>query len=142
MKYDDASYHVGSAKSEAHAAAHIGLYLRWCVVAGLMSSDHTADPELRADLEKIAAGTLTGTKYLWETNSGKFADVDLTAEGNAFTKWYYSKGYLKELHAVSGKKDYQFTEREVDFTVLRHRLDAALQAWRANPPSKPWWRFW
>jgi hypothetical protein len=142
MKYDDGSYHVASARSEAHAAAHIGLYLRWCVVAGLMSKDHTTDPELGRALRRIEAGTLSGTKYLWDNNSGKFADVDLTAEGNAFTKSFYSKGYLKELHAVSGKKDYEFTEGEVDFAALRQRLDDALRAWRTNPPSKPWWRAW
>ena len=142
MKHDDASYHVGNAKSEAHAGAHIGLYFRWCVLAGLVSSEHTGDPELKSDLEKLRAGTLTGTKYLLENTSGKFADVDLTVEGNAFTNWFYSKRYLTELRAVTGKKDYQFTERDVDFASLRQRLDAALQSWRSAPPPRPWWRLW
>lgn len=142
VKYDDASYHVGTAPSEAHAAAHIGLYFRWCISAGLVSSEHWSDSELSVDLEKVRAGTLSGTKYIWETNSGKLADIDLTQEGNAFTRWFYGRRYFKELQAVTGMKDYACTEQDVNFGTLQQRLDAALDAWRRSPPPKAWWRIW
>jgi hypothetical protein len=141
MKYDDAAHHVGEAPSEAHAGAPIGLYFRWCVSAGLVSDEHTDDSDLLADIEKVRTGSMTGTEYVWETNSGKLADIDLNDEGNAFTKCFYSKSYPSELRDVTGKGDYEFTEEEVDFARLKDRLDAVLQTWRNSPP-KPWWRFW
>jgi hypothetical protein len=142
MKYDDASWHVGNAESDEHAAAHIGLYFRWCAMAGLLSEDHTEDPELGRGLDGLKNGSTTGTDYIWEVGSGKLSDVDLTDEGNAFTAWFYSKRYLPELRSVTGKRDYSFTERDVEFEPLRQRLDAALQGWRHAPPKKSWWRFW
>jgi hypothetical protein len=142
VKYDDAAYHVGNAKSDAHAAAHIGLYFRWALMAGLVSDEHTQDPGMKDRLAKVKAGSQTGTKYLWDNTSGKLADVDFTPEGNQFTRWFYSKRYLFELRAVTGKPDYQFTERELDFAILQERLDAALQAWRTTPPPRAWWKLW
>jgi len=142
MKYDDGSYHMGSAASQAHAAAHIGLYFRWCLAAGLVSEDHTEDPELAEQLDAIRRGQLTATEYLWENNSGKFADVDLTEEGNRFSKRYFARQYLKDLSALTGKADYQFTEAEIDFLRLKRVIDERFHEWKRSPSPRPWWRMW
>jgi hypothetical protein len=142
MKYDDGGYHLGSARSEAHAAAHIGLYFRWCLDAGLVSEEHTEDPELSEELEAIRRGRLTGTEYLWRYTSGKLSDDDLTEEGNRFSRTYMSKSYLGDLRRVTGKADYQFTEAEVDFSRLKAILDERLREWRRSPPARPWWKLW
>jgi hypothetical protein len=142
MKYDDGSYHVGYAPSEAHAAAHIGLYFRWCLGAGLLSEDHTGDPELAEQLESILQGRLTATEYLWKNSSGKLSDVDLTEEANRFTRQYLRKQYLEDLRRITGKPDYQFTEAEVEFSRLEAILDERLDEWRRTSMRRPWWRFW
>jgi hypothetical protein len=141
MKYDDAAYHIASADSEAHAAAHIGLYFRWCLVSGLVSEEHTAEPELADQLQNVRRGQLTGTEYLWENTSGKLADVDLSDEGNRFTKWFYDKYYLDELRSITRAPDYALTESDVDFQALRRQIDQSLTKWREKPPT-PWWKFW
>ncbi len=137
MKYDDGSYHIGSAPSEAHAAAHIGLYFRWCLAAGLVSEEHTEDPELREQLESVRHGALTATEYLWENTSGKLSGEDLTTEGNAFCKRYYSNEYLKDLRRVTARSDYQFTEAEVDFSKLKSVLDQRFRDWKRAPAPRP-----
>jgi hypothetical protein len=141
MKYDDGAYHLEPAESEAHAAAHIGLYFRWCVHSGLVSEEHTAEPELADQLQKVRHGQLTGTEYLWENTSGKLADVDLNDEGNRFTKWFYDKYYLDELRSITRAQDYALAESDVDFDALRRQLDQSLTKWREEPPA-PWWKFW
>ena len=106
VKYDDASYHLGDSTSEEVAAAHIGLFFRWCLISGLVSEEHTAEPELASQLKKVRDGRLSGAKYLWENTSGKLADVDLTEEGNRFSKQAYGK-YCKKLHELVAKPDHQ-----------------------------------
>jgi len=142
MKYDDGSFHIGSAPSEAHALAHIALYFRWCLAAGLVSEEHTGDPEMAERLDSIIRGRSTATEYLWENNSGKLADVDLTDRGDRFSKGYFAKQYLEDLRRVTGKSDYQFTESEVDFSKLKNVLDERFGEWTRSLTRRPWWRFW
>jgi hypothetical protein len=133
---------LANAPSEGHAAAHIGLYFRWCLSVGLVSDEHTQDDEFVPLLDRIGTGELMATDYLWENFSGKLADVDFNEEGNRFSKWYFSKRYLSDLRAVSGLGDYEFTEADVDFKEIKALLDQRLQEWRKAPPSQPWWKFW
>lgn len=142
MKYDDASWHMGDAKSEAHAGAHIGLYFRWCLAADLVSEEHTEEEELVQELDRVRKGELSATEYLWENTSGKLADVDLTDDGDLFTRWFYSKRYLNLLLESVGKDAYAFTEDEVDFSRLRLHLDEAFRKWKASPPKRLWWKLW
>jgi hypothetical protein len=141
VKYDDGAYHLGSAATPEHAVAHIGLYFRWCVVSGLVSDEHTDDPDLERMLRRVRKGSLPGGSYLWENTSGKLAECDLTQEGNDFTRAMYSD-YCARVASTVGREQYQFTEAEVDFATVQQWLDGELQKWRSTPRSRPWWRFW
>ncbi|MGA7990943.1 MAG: hypothetical protein WCC53_05875 [Thermoanaerobaculia bacterium] len=142
MKHDDASYHCGKGATDAHSFAHIGLWFRWCLIAGLVSDEHTEDPELKRALDRVRSGSLTGAEYLLQHTSGKLADNDLTEEGSRFTKHAYMRSYLSELRGLTGKPDYAVTEGEVDFAALKQRLDALFEAWKAGSNRRPWWQFW
>lgn len=145
MKFDDAGWHTESARSEAHAAAHIGAYFRWCVEADLVSEDeHGGDPDLVQQLAEVRGGTRSGTEYVWENMSGVFCDHDLTEEGARFTSEYFGKEYLDVFRDLAGGEDYTLTENELDFPALRARIDAAFERWRATPkkPKRPWWKVW
>lgn len=135
-KYDDGGYYVGQVNnaSEDQAAAHIGLYFKWCLFRGLVDEEELAS--LEGDegntLEAVRNGQLTATDYLWDTITCKFADDDLTDEGNAFTRWYYPRRYLKDLHSVTGKPECSYTESEVDFGALSTLLDQRFAQWKAS----------
>ena len=138
MKYDDGSWHMGDAGSESHAAAHIGLYFKWCLVNDLISEEWMDDETLEEDLQRVRSGDLSATEFLWDNTSGKLTSVDLTDEGNRFTKWFYSKRYPTLLFEVADGNAYEFTEEEVDFPKLKNRMDQVFHEWRVSPPKKTW----
>jgi hypothetical protein len=141
MKLDDASWHLSAAGDEKRAIAHIALFFRWCVDSGFLSDEHTSDPELRRELNKVKAGTLSTSDYLWENTSGKFGDSDITAEAVPFVKWYYNRKYVADLRALTGKRDYEVDADQVDYQALSRLLDTRRSEWASRPP-KPWWQFW
>jgi hypothetical protein len=141
MKFDDAAWHMQNAADESRAIAHIATFFRWCVDRGFVSEEHTVDPELRKQLQRVEAGRLTAGEYLWENTSGKLEDGDLVPEVIPFVKWYYKRHYFDDFAAVIGGSSYSLPETAVDFSAVAQRLDVRYREWRGRP-AKPWWRVW
>lgn len=145
MKYDDVSWHFGGnffpeGQPEAHAATHIGLFLKWCFIRGWAGPLH-----LREEPEAVKAvieGRLSGTDFLLTYCDGKLTNASLNEQGNAFAEQYYGdKGlYTQDYQANFGSKEYRSPENDHDFAVFSSMLDGRLTSGQLK--KKPWWRRW
>jgi hypothetical protein len=145
MKYDDAEFHDPDGNlEEEFAAAHIALFLRWCVERNLVSD--FLKEESGAELERARAGAITYTEFLLSQTDGKLVDQDLSEEGNRFAAAYYDD-YLREYSTTCGFPVYSRTEAQHDYATISALLDrrfAEFQAGTLTPLKKrsPWWQFW
>ena len=117
-KYDDAGYY--SDRPEGEAVAAIALFFRWCAAEGLLSEDHTEDPDTSKALARVVKGTLSASEYVWEYMSGKFGSGDLSDEGNRVARALYGRPYRRILAGLAPKLR---LERDVDFAALREALN-------------------
>jgi hypothetical protein len=146
VKYDDAEFHDPEGNLEQEfAAAHIALFLRWCVERNLISE--FLKKESGAALASARSGTITYTELLLSHCDGKLVDEELSEEGNRFAGAYYSKGYLVDYSDICGFPNYSCTEAEHDYATISALLDrrfAEFQAGRLTlPKRKPrWWKYW
>lgn len=142
-KYDDAEFHDPDGNlEEEYAAAHIALFLRWCVERDLISG-HLKE-ESGVELEQARAGAITYTEFLLSQCDGKLLAAHLSEEGNRFAAAYYDD-YLREYGAICDF--YSRTETQHDYAALSALLDrrfAEFQAGTLRPLKKPsrWRRFW
>ena len=88
MKYDDAEYYFLDFETELpneNGGRHMGLFLEWAVLRGLVSD------ELMARAEALRCGETTGLELLFDHCDGKLWDSDLNDEGNAFATDNYER---------------------------------------------------
>ena len=140
MKYDDASWHYEStpagSKTDrwAVAAAHIGIYLKWCMERGWAGEIHT-NSEASGILELLLAGKLTGSEFLLQECDGKFTDEDLNAEGNRFTASYFENQYADDLESVVGNAILSLHEKKYDYPSIKRLLDQRYTEWLSSSGS-------
>jgi len=140
MKYDDASWHYDSTpefedeERWAVAAAHIGVYLKWCLIQGWAGELHTKDEADQAIVEQVQAGNMTGADFLMQQCDGKFTNEDLNDEGNAFTAYYYADIYPEDLESVARDAILSAPESEYDFPALSEIIDRQYAEWFAENP--------
>lgn len=136
MLYDDEAWHREddfpvSLPPEA-AGTHIGMFLAWAVGRGLLDG---AWVEARsAGLERLRAGTLTGTGLLRETCGGTLAEEDLGEEGRRFADAYYGDRYFDDYLSLFAEGPY-VTPYEVEDNAenaarVAALLDRRFEAWR------------
>lgn len=153
MKYDDGSWHYESttegpeeARWEA-ACAHLGVYLKWCILKGWIGELHTSDDYSREALEAVKSGKMSATQFVIEQCDCQLNDEDLNEEGNRFTAYYMEAGFIDDLSSVAADQLMSAPESEYDYQALSGLFDHRHSEWvssgyPAKPPSKPWWKFW
>ena len=153
MKYDDASWHYGGEfpkelPPEA-GATHIGMFVSWCVLNGLVGQLHL--DEFPGYVESLKSRSLTPGAFLIQACDEKFTDEDLSDEGNAFARIYFDtqKGqYLADYEktlAIPDKSLYHVADTWENFDKLAPVISRRFQNWKehgAVESPKPWWRFW
>ena len=165
MKYDDASWHIESTPDGPEderwdaAAAHIAVYLRWCLLKGWAGELHTSDADSVDSIKAVLAGTMRATEFLSTHCDSKLMDEDLNDEGNAFTAFYYDSGYADDLEHLSGGGVLSLPEESYDLSRFQEVLDKRYAEWVAagrpaekparpqdpsepRKPKKPWWKMW
>ena len=124
MKYDDASWHYGGdfpADLEPSAGAtHIGMFLAWCLLHGMEGSIHVED--FPVELAEIQRREITPGAFLIKVCDEKFTDEDLSEEGNAFAKFYYS--------GTDGPYGQYLTDYEETFLGSRASLYEVEDTWK------------
>lgn len=152
-KYDDASWHYGGIfPKDLHPSAgatHIGMFLTWCILAGLGNKDFLQ--EIKDDYQKLIARQITPGGFLLDANDEKFVDAQLSVEGNGFTTAYYesrdgSSLYLvdymeinkdiEEIYAVPDTWVYAVPDTWERFDQLAPRIQERYDSWvAANRPT-------
>ena len=151
MSYDRADYDYSTEDAplpKGHAATHIGMFLAWAALHGLLNDFHEQrSPDLSA---KLRERHITGRQFFEVACKEQFAEKDLNVEGNAFAQYYYRD--------TAGERGAYFTDyKKVLASVLPsfwhvadtwenyERIEPVItrryEAWK-NPPKKRWWQFW
>lgn len=138
MKYDDASWHYGGEFPDhlppTAGATHTGMFLAWALLSGLGSSFHFED--FSDGLSQLEKREITPGAYFFKLLDGKFVDIDLNEEGNAFTASYFDfqKGeFLNDYEALLGinlPDLYHVSDTWENFDRLKPLLDSRLNEWR------------
>jgi|GEM_PF-2553458 hypothetical protein len=140
MKYDDASWHYDSTpefeddERWAVAAAHIGVYLKWCLLQGWAGELHTEDEADQNMVEQVISGNMTGAEFLIQQCDCQFTNEELNDEGNAFTSYYFADHYPEDLESVAREQILSAPESEYDFDALREIFDRQYGEWLAENP--------
>src|SRR5690242_342773 len=90
MAYDRADHDYSTEKEplpKGHAATHIGIFLAWAILNGLENDYHRQrSAELLGQLRRRE---ITGRQFFEGACQEKFAEKDLSPEGNEFAEYYY-----------------------------------------------------
>src|SRR6266699_2480644 len=90
MSYDRADYDYSTEDAplpKGHAATHVGMFLAWAALHGLLNDFHEQrSPDLAA---KLRERQITGRQFFEAACKEQFAEKDLNVEGNAFAEDYY-----------------------------------------------------
>ena len=96
VKYDDASWHYGGdypkGVPDEQGFVHIGMYLGWLIDRNLVSKEFQKD--FQAEIVGFRNRIISGT-HITKVMDGKLISDDLSAEGNAFSEYYYNE-YLDD----------------------------------------------
>jgi len=137
MKYDDAEYFFLNFEDDdlatENGATHIGLYLAWNAMKGLVSTD-THD---QAVIDQVRSRSITGRDFVVDQIDCKLFDDDLNDEGNAFAAWYYEDHYVQDYCRVFGVSDdvNDFCSVEdswANYDKLAPVLDQRFAEWKAQ----------
>jgi hypothetical protein len=146
MSYDRADWHYGgnfpAGLPQENGGTHIGMFLAWAILNGLVGQEHHEDfPEA---LAAVRARTMTGREFLFKNCDGKFWEVDLNEEGNAFARAYYKKApgqrfdYLTDYADIFGDGAptlYHVSDTWENYDRIAELLTRRLEKWRASRPA-------
>jgi len=153
MKYEDASWHYDSTPEgpddqrwEA-ASAHIGVYLKWCILRGWAGELHTSDEFGQKAILAVKSGESSGAKFLIDQCDGKFTDEDLIEEGNQFTSYYMEASFIDDVCSIAGDQLMRVPESKYDFGALSQVFEQRHKSWESGERQeeqvpKPWWKLW
>lgn len=132
MKYDDAKWHYeGQFPADSpmeFGGTHIALFLKWCFIKGWAGELHLTDAA--ADVERVVAGTLSATEFLFQHCDGKLTDEDLNDEGNSFAEHYYGDEGLYLIDYAENFADLMYTRPESthDFSLFSQIVEDRYQS--------------
>lgn len=94
MKYDDASWHFDAEDfpknlPQSAGATHIGMFVTWAVLNGLMSDEFTID--FSEQIQKLKSRQINPGQFVWQYMEGKFSDYDLSEKDRVFANIYYTE---------------------------------------------------
>jgi len=151
MSYDRADYDYSTEEQplpNGHAATHIGMFLAWAALHGLLNDyheKHSAEPVAR-----LRARQITGRQFFEAACKEQFAEKDLNVEGNTFAEHYYrdpagARGpYFADYKKVLAARLPSFwhvADTWENYDKLAPIIDQRFETWK-NPPKKRWWQFW
>jgi hypothetical protein len=122
-----------------NGGTHIGMFLAWVILSGLEAEMHRRDAA--EELRQVRERTMTGREFLFRVCDGKFWDSDLSPEGLAFARWYYSQPgggygpYLNDyVRALAGglPSAYHVADSWENFDRLAPLIDAQYANWKAK----------
>ena len=141
---DEPEYHLDDIPDDGDddrrarlARAHIGLFAKWVIVRDLMAYDDPAAPapdEVSA-MEKVKSGEMTGSQYVNAIGDDRFHSDFVKPVAKDFVIGYYHQ-YLLELESIIGRREYEYLEEEVDFSLVSRHLDEAYAAFMMRPKSR------
>ena len=135
--------------SKGHAATHIGMFLAWAVFNGLENDLHREQsPELLARLRRRE---ITGRQFFKAACKEKFAEKDLSPEGNRFAEYYYSNDAgergpyfadYKRVLAAGLPSFWHVADTWGNYDQIAPVISGRFAAWKNPPSRKRWWQFW
>jgi hypothetical protein len=151
MAYDRADYDYSTESDplpKGHAATHIGIFLSWAALNGLINEFHeqrSAEP-----LKKLRGREITGRQFFEAACKEQFAEKDLNVEGNAFVEHYYKNQSgergpyftdYKKVLAARLPSFWHVADTWQNYDRMAPVISRRFEEWK-NPPKKKWWQFW
>lgn len=141
MKYDVASWHFEADDfpkrlPQSAGATHIGIYVAWAILNGLVSEDFQKD--FGSHIEDLKAHLITPGDFVWRFMEGKFSDYDLSEEGKSFTDSYYVS-YLKDYESKIKKgplSGYLLPDTWGTYHEASIVIDSAYEKWLDSRPHQ------
>lgn len=151
MAYDRADYDYSTEEQplpKGHAATHIGMFLAWAALHGLLNEYHVHHS---GDLVgRLRSRQITGRQFFEAACKEQFAEKDLNVEGNSFAESYYrdSAGQrgpyfadYKKVLATHLPSFWHVADTWDNYETLAPVINQRFETWK-NPPKKRWWQFW
>lgn len=141
VKYDDWGWHIGGVfpadQPQINGYTHIGMYLVWLLNHDLHNPD-LLGPELTS---RVRSGQRTAHDLADETDGKLTSDV-MSAEGRAFSDWYYSTEdplYLRDWAAAfSEQPEYTVGDSPLTYAKIERVIDRRFREWvRSGRPAAP-----
>jgi hypothetical protein len=142
VKFDDYDWHAGSLPDELpfeQGFVHIGVYLAWLLERGLLAvnDEILSYPPIASTLKAVQRREVTGSA-LNDVLDGKLMSDLMTAEGDAFTRYYYER-YLGDYSVVMTRlypTEYHAADSWDTYDRMRAVINAVYDAWIAagRPP--------
>ena len=151
MAYDRADYDYSTEEQplpKGHAATHIGMFLAWAALHGLLNDYH--EQHSARLVGQLRARQITGRQFFQAACQEQFAEKDLNVQGNAFAESYYrdSAGQrgayfadYKQVLAARLPSFWHVADTWDNYEKLAPVINQRFETWK-NPPRKRWWQFW
>jgi len=152
MSYDRADHDYSTEEQplpKGHAATHIGMFLAWAVFNGLENEFHR---QYSAEqLARLRRREITGRQFFEAVCKERFAEKDLSPEGNAFAQQYYIDetgrrgAYFADYRKVLVRDLPSFwsvADTWANYDKLASVISQRYEEWKNPPPRKRWWQFW
>ena len=152
MAYDRADFDYSTEKDplpKGHAATHIGMFLAWAALNGLVNDFH--QQRSATLLEQLRRREITGRQFFEAACGDRFSERDLNPEGNAFAESYYidaagHRGPFFEDYkkALAGKLPsfWHVADTWENYDKIAPVITRRFEEWKNPPRKKRWWQFW
>jgi len=152
MSYDRADHDYSTEQDplpKGHAGTHIGMFLAWAIFNGLENDFHR---QQSADLlARLRRREITGRQFFEAACKERFAEKDLSPDGNAFAEYYYANeagergayfaDYRKVL--VTGLPSFwHVADTWANYDKIAPVITKRFQEWKNPSLRKRWWQFW
>jgi hypothetical protein len=151
MAYDRADFDYSTTEDslpKGHAATHIGMFLAWAALNGLLNDYHEQhSAEL---LKQLRTRRITGREFFAAVFKEQFAEKDLNVEGNSFAEHYYRNlagekgpyfGDYRKILASGLPSFWHVADTWENFDKLAPVISRRFEQWK-NPAPRRWWQFW
>jgi len=152
MSYDRADFDYSTEAEplpKGHAATHIGMFLAWAVLNGLEGDFHRQ--RSAAHLARLRRREMTGRQFFEAACGDRFAEKDLSDEGNAFAQYYYvdEAGHrgpyfddYKRTLAAGRPSFWHVADTWDNYDQIAAVISRRYAEWKSPAPRKRWWQFW